>query len=781
MAIDVKQKMPRRILALVREHTSKSVISGLAFSAARQILVFGLAILLARVQFIDGIFPFGLAFVIGVPDSFSIAALAGYVINNWIGTTVVGANSAYIGAVGVVAAVRWILTGLGKRSHRKTSYLPCLVAGLASVAITELAILILTGTFSLETIGRLAGGIALAGSFSYFYHISFDSLRRRSLSTLSNVQKASLALALCTAIMALYPLNIGPFSAGRLAGGTLAIFAVYAFSAPFDAAVLAAVAAAIAISEPSFIFSGTGIFVAGVLGSLFKKRGKPWFCLIFIVTAALFIFTAPSYVYSLTYISEILFSALIFLVVPLKNINEAKFRKLSDSLSSATTAIGLKLDSITTSMRDVTLLLDKTVSAPASRPNFSEIYSGSVDKVCRGCSHASQCWVKCYDDSTAAMGKLTPVLAAKGAVTKADFPAPFNLRCINMTNLAREISDRYSVVAQSAARGKNAAVYKEMIKKQFGAVCEMLDNAREELTSYREWDEAKSRRIYDCAARLQLPVESSGCIYDHNGRAVITVTLRDAPPDSLTRRFSSGIGSIVGRPLNPPSIESANGNTVLCFTERPVYQVITAAAQLCAEAEPCGDIYHIFSDLRDSLHILLSDGMGTGSAAAREGTICCAFLQRLLESGFPVRRAAELANSALSLRADIESASTIDVLNLNVFDGTAHLFKAGAAPTFCLHGTKISRLEGPSLPVGILSDVVSKEFTLPLEDDDIVVMISDGISDSHYHLVDETLRTCFGATPEEICREIICRVKRLEDLHDDVTVIVAKLAKNDTE
>ena len=778
MATDIRDKSSRSILALVRDKTDKSVAWSIAKTVLKQLSVFGLSILLARIPFTDGIYPFGLAFVIGVPDKFFIASLVGFVFNNWIGDVVVGANAAYIGAVGVVAALRWIMAGVSRGKYHKNSYLPGLAAGMLSVFIAESAILILTGTLSFATFGKLAGGISLAGAFSYFYHTSFDSLkRRRTITELSSTQKASVALALCSALMSLYPLNLGPFSLGRIVSACAVIYAAQLLSPPLDAAVFASAAAAIALCEPGLAFAGAGLCVSGVLASLFRKKGRAWMCLIFLVAAALMSVTALNYVYSLTYISEILFASLAFLVIPLKGLGDMKFSKLGDSLTSATAAISIKLDSITSSMRDVTLLLDKTSSASVKSPDMNELYSRSVEKVCRNCANASSCWVKYYDDSSEAMNRLTPALRQRGMVARGDFCAPFSLRCTNMAGLAREVTERYAAMSESTARIKSTMQYKSMIKKQFGAVCDMLDTAKNELTAYKEWDEVKSKRIFDCAARLQLPVETASCVYDDHKRPFVTVALRDTPPEKLIRRLTGGIGIIVGAPLGVPSIEFANGNTVLCFTERPKYNVKTAAAQICADGKQCGDIYNIFSDLRGNVHILLSDGMGTGIAAAREGTICCAFLKRLLESGFPIQRAAELANSALALREDTESASTIDVLSMNVFDGSARLFKAGAAPTFCLRGSKILRLDGQTLPVGILDNVVSKELTLPLGDGDIIVMTSDGIQSEDCGIIEESLKTSFGATPEELCREIMRRSRDIGGITDDITVIVAKIMR----
>jgi len=775
MADEVNGKVSRNILAMVREKAGGVASFSIVRQALWQAAALGGSFLVSRVPFLSGVYPFGLAFMIGVPDKFSIAALIGFVLSAWTGGTVVGANSSYISAVGVVAALRWILAGMSRGKYRKSNYLPCLVAGVASVTITELAILALTGTFSWQSAGRLAGGVALAAAFSYFYHISFYVVRKRqAITELTSYQKASLALTLSTVLMAFYPVNVGPFSLGRLLAGLCCLLAAYLLNSPLDAAVFAAGAAAISITEPAFVFAGAGLCVAGVMSSLFKKKGKAWMCLIFIVCAALLMTAANNYVYSLTYISEILFCSLLFLVVPVKGVGDMKFIRLNDSLTSATAAISIKLESISASMRDVTGLLDKAV--PASRTiSMGELYSQSVEAVCRDCPHAPYCWVRCYDDSNDALNRLTPLLTERGRVSREDFTPPFSLRCTNMAGLARDINERYQSLMDTKSRHKTTGMYKDMIKKQFIAVSDMLDSAREELTSYREWDEVRSKRIYDCAVRLALPVETAGCIYDDAGQPVVTVALRDTPPDSLIRRLTAGIGTIVGTQLSAPSIEMSNGNTVLCFTKRPTFNVRTAASQVSAEGSRCGDVYSIFSDLDGRVHILLSDGMGTGEQAAREGTICCAFLKRLLETGFPIKRAAELANSALAIREDTESASTIDVLSVNVFDGTATLFKAGAAPTFYLRGSEVKCIEGQSLPVGILEEVVSKQFDLELADGDIAVLTSDGIQMQGYGLVADTLKTSFGATPEEICREIIRRARDRGDLKDDVTVIVVKV------
>ncbi|MEA5051574.1 MAG: PP2C family protein-serine/threonine phosphatase [Oscillospiraceae bacterium] len=730
---------------------------------------------LAGVEFVDGTYPFGLAFVIGVSDRFAVGSLAGFVLGSFL-TSDVAWNSSYITAAGAVAATRWILAGLSRGKLRKNNFAACLIAGALAVLASETAILISTLQISLAAMLRLCAGTAVVCAFAYFYRTVFEAFKRkRTLQELPSAAKASLALSFCTAIMAVYGLRAGPFSLGRLAGIASAMYAAHLLCSPLDAAAFAAVAAAFALSEPAFAFAAAGVCVAGALSSLFKKRGRAVLCLVFTVCAALFAFCADNYVYSVTYLAELLLAALLFLVLPFGRQADARFAHAADSLMSATAAVGNRLECISSSLRDITSLLERTVTVADERPNADALINGAVEKVCRTCPVMSYCWVKSYGDTADALQKLMPALFKKGSVVREDLSPALRARCANAASLCRELSARYAAQLESIAKVKNTQLYKSLLKKQFSAVCEMLDGARDELCAMHDWDEQRSKRVYDCAARLSLPVETAGCIYDSEHRPVITVTLRDAASDAQLRRLTAGVSLIAGVTLSGPSARCADGDTVLTYTEKPLFTLRTAAAQLSAEQAACGDVYSVFADSRSNVHIVLSDGMGTGEAAARDGALCCAFLRRLLESGFRIRRAAELANTALALREDDEAASTLDVLSFNVYTGDATFFKAGAAATYCLHEERVRRIEGRTLPVGIYDRVSCREIPLLLSDGDIVVMTSDGAERADDPYIEQALLAHAADTAEAICRELLALAKKHGAGRDDVTVITARV------
>ncbi len=760
------------VLVVAKDRDARAEKSGprtLVSAVARQLFTAAAAALLSQVSVFSGLHPFGLALIIGAPDNCTVAALAGFVAGGYLFRLTVN-TTAYTAAAGVVAALRWVLAGMSRGRRRRSSYLPGLVAGLLSVAVSEVSVMLLANGFSLRQFLTVAAGLAVCGAFSYFYRIVYEALRRGTIG-LSAAQRASLALALCTVVMALYPLNIGPLSLGRLAGVFAVLYAAGSLSSPLDSGVFAAVSAGIVLSEPSFAFCAAGLAAAGALATLFKKRTRGVMCLVFIFSAALFAFCGGGYLYSMTYLAELTSASLLYLVLPAAA--APTFSDRGEAVQSMTSAMNQKLGSISSAMRDVGALLERTAQTRQTALDADRLFSSAAEKVCKSCKRMSACWVAGYGDTVDALGKLRAPLAERGSVCSADLPRHFRDSCLCPGRLCGAINSAYQAQRESENRGNNSRQYRAMLKNQMCAVSDMLDSACSELGSLKNWDEERSHRALECARRLGLSAETASCCYDEDDRPVFTVSLRDKPSQERMTRLRAGLGSIAGVKLSRPEVSETAKGVTLRFNMRPRFTVATAAAQSSAEGTVCGDVYSIFSDLAGNVHVLLSDGMGTGEEAARDGRLCCAFVRRLLEAGFAVKRAAELANSAMALREGGESAATLDVLSVNICDGTSRLLKAGAAPTYCLHRGETAKLESRSLPVGILDSVLCREVSLSLGDGDVVVITSDG-AESDGAFIEPLLKKLGNESAETLCREISGRCFGRAGA-DDITVIVIKL------
>lgn len=240
-----------------------------------------------------------------------------------------------------------------------------------------------------------------------------------------------------------------------------------------------------------------------------------------------------------------------------------------------------------------------------------------------------------------------------------------------------------------------------------------------------------------------------------------------------TRGHYAQLSEMVVHALAAPISEENGGK------ERP-YDVALGAEPKEGQ-RMCGDSVTYFKG-GGRLHLLLSDGMGSGREAQRESKLALRLIEQFLTAGIEPGCALRTLNAALNLRGD-ESGSftTVDLLSLDLAAGEAELIKYGAAPTYIKRGGMVRRLTGSALPAG-LQEAGSSVPTLsvPLEENTFVLMISDGIADSgDDQWLQDLLAGWQGEDPHVLVSLVLreCHERRGGD--DDRSAIALYLPSND--
>lgn len=195
----------------------------------------------------------------------------------------------------------------------------------------------------------------------------------------------------------------------------------------------------------------------------------------------------------------------------------------------------------------------------------------------------------------------------------------------------------------------------------------------------------------------------------------------------------------------------------------------------------CGDSVTYFKG-GGRLHLLLSDGMGSGREAQRESKLALRLIEQFLTAGIEPGCALRTLNAALNLRGD-ESGSftTVDLLSVDLAAGEAELVKYGAAPTYIKRGGTVRRLTGSALPAGLQESESSvPPISFPLEENSFVLMVSDGVADSaDDKWLQDLLAGWQGEDPHVLVSLVLreCRERRSGD--DDRSAIALYLPAKD--
>ena len=171
-----------------------------------------------------------------------------------------------------------------------------------------------------------------------------------------------------------------------------------------------------------------------------------------------------------------------------------------------------------------------------------------------------------------------------------------------------------------------------------------------------------------------------------------------------------------------------------------------------------GDSVAMFTVGNSKFYCIVADGMGSGSEAQYESAAVCRLLTSFLKAGFGVKTALGILNSSMCLNMEKEMYSTIDLLSVDLYTAEAQLYKIGSAQTLVLNGGEIKTVTSSSVPVGILSDIRLDKKTVTLKEGDIILMMSDGITESG----------CSSSKTEWIKKIMVKPFENMEDLSKEI-------------
>lgn len=224
------------------------------------------------------------------------------------------------------------------------------------------------------------------------------------------------------------------------------------------------------------------------------------------------------------------------------------------------------------------------------------------------------------------------------------------------------------------------------------------------------------------------------------------------------------------------------------FLEEPAYFAFTGTAKAVKENESIsGDNFCQFETEKNGLTVMLSDGMGSGEKACEDSLKVLNLMERLLVAGFSGETAVQMVNTSLSVGGGENNMSTLDICNINLFEGFVELTKVGASSTFIKRDNLVEQISSRNLPLGVFGRLEPEVSKRKIMDGDYIIMVSDGVVDGlSQGIGEEILPEIISRTnlenPKEMAAYILNYVIRTCKgvIRDDMTVIVIGVWENCT-
>lgn len=279
-------------------------------------------------------------------------------------------------------------------------------------------------------------------------------------------------------------------------------------------------------------------------------------------------------------------------------------------------------------------------------------------------------------------------------------------------------------------------------------------------------------------------------VYDNeNQRKEVYLTIRTKKKRCISNKEAAEVLSeVIGTAMMPSHDARAfvrNEYTNTCFVERTNFEVLYGVERCVGDYQQIsGDSFSFLQKEEGQFLASLSDGMGTGLNAYQESEKVVDLLEQFLEAGFSKETAVKMINSALVLRSDGKTFSTIDISSIDLYSGVCEFLKIGAATSFIRRGNWVETITSTSLPAGIFQKTDFEKTCRKLYDGDMVVMVTDGVLDvlplEHQEkLMKDIILEHPTNNPKELADYILSRVRQYKNgrFCDDMTILVVGIWK----
>ena len=741
-------------------------------------------ILVSRGTLLGTLAPFGASYAAAVPKKYLFSSLVGTAF----GYILLKPTDSfrYIAVIVAIGALRWLMGDIEKVSKSRlfaplAAFLPTLATGIA---------LLFASTSTLSSFADCFIEAVLSGAAAYFISVSVQLAdEKRGISAYTRQETASLVMTGCVLILAFGSLTFENISLGRIIAITAVLLCARYGGVNGGAVCGIATGAVFSIASRTQGFVCGGFAFGGLMAGMFAPVGKLGCAIAFLISNGIMSLAFGENTQLAAVLIESLIGSVVFMILPKEvgNIISPVFSNEKNSSLGETLRknIVMRLDfaskAIYNVRNDVNSVSDKLKDLYS--PSFSVVCENVEKEVCNNCGLKTYCYEHRQGVTRDDFFRLEELLEAQGRISESDVEDAFVKNCCKKGEIARSMNLNYREYLSAIEAQRRVSDVRGVVAGQFSGVSDILSDLSDEFKNTMRCDLDSSERIISALSALgAIPVECI-CLVSDGGRISVELELSSKGDSKLSKgTIMREVSKCCGRRFDLPTVTCEGDRIRAALCEMPVYDVEIGSDQHIANnGKLCGDCLDYFNDGFGKTYALVCDGMGTGGRAAVDGNMAVSVMGRLLRSGLSADSSLQIVNSALMVKSEDESLSTLDLTGVDLYTGKVTLKKAGAPATFVRKNGRVMVREMPSLPVGILNGVKFSSDTVNLSSGDMVVMVSDGVITGDEKWLEKLIRSWNEGSTQELARAVVDEaIKRRGDSpDDDITALAIRITDNE--
>lgn len=703
--------------------------------------------------------PLQVGLAAAVQPPYAIAVLAGSLCSYWVTGQLSGA-AVILCALVVTVLVRWVVA-----ARLSAGASACLAGGCVLLSTLAFAA---TGAIRPAQVLLYVCMGALAGISAYFLREVFGAWRERDRLRISTGNGFAFGIAYILAVAVFASASVSLFNIGQMLGAFVVLTAVREYRLTGGAVAGILTGAGMLLCSPELGYSAICMGIAGLAAGCFCEVAPLGYTALFVAVQAAGLLLVGAGAEGGALVVNLLIGGTAFLLVPTGFVLERVLpqpRAEKESADMTAVRMGFLSQSLCGIRKDAEKVARMLERSACKQETVRQV----SDAVCRKCRHMLHCW----DDAYPATQEAFAGFAAKRGLTAAHCAQQLP-DCLHPDKLSEEFARQRQRADLARSMSVRLSETQGLLFTQMRVTEDILQAAGERMQI--RYCAEQTRQVRAALEREAFPVHSVLVYRNQADRLCMELY---AQADALLDGGSvcDFLSESLRLPLSYTEAEVAGSELRLCLWEQTAYATESYAAQLSAsDDEPSGDHFESFPDGRGYQYLVISDGMGSGKKASLDSRLVLANFKRLIQAGVAWKTAIEMVNALMLTKSPEESFATLDIARLDLESGAVTLIKSGASSTLVRQGEVVTMYQAPTYPIGIVPRTEPYVRELPLAQEDVLVMLTDGVEDHAYRFIKACL---LESNDLQSCAKKICQYAKEHagDHADDITVFLTRLRK----
>lgn len=401
-----------------------------------------------------------------------------------------------------------------------------------------------------------------------------------------------------------------------------------------------------------------------------------------------------------------------------------------------------------------------------------------LDCVCKECENYEKCR-KTTKNISYSLQKMIDIGFAKGRLSLIDFPNEISSTCIHPNNILYGLNKLLADYRARLVENNNLEVGRELIASEALGVSEILRGLALESGQLLKFHNKLEKKLCDKLFEAGFLVTEL-LLYGENDK--MNVSLIIAMKEFSIIELQNVVSNTLGMQMMIVDKSFITEDKLyLSLKKTNDYDAVFGIAKATKDGSiKSGDTHSMTKITPDKFLVALSDGMGSGVDAENVSSTSLSLIESFYKAGLNENLILDTVNKLLTINTE-DYYTALDICVIDLKTCCADFIKYGAPYGFIVNENGIKIVEGTSLPLGIIDGLKPSIASTALNDGDMIVLLTDGISDAFNNsgAIIDFLRTLPAKNPQTLADEILNQAIQLNEgkAKDDMTALAVRVYK----